>query len=155
MSGGAPLSDGEVFDLFDEVMIDRDNIEHYRGLAAGRLLINRCDRCGHWIYPHRPLCPQCLSWEVTPTEVSGQGRVFMYTLLHQLRDPQSPLAGPMPAAAVELAEQPGLRYLARIVDCPPERLALDMPVALTWIEEEGRLAPAFRPADLPEAAARG
>jgi uncharacterized OB-fold protein len=155
VSASGPLSDQDVFDLFPEVMIDRDNIEHYRALARGRLLINRCDRCGRWIYPHRPLCPACLSWEVTPTEISGKGRVFMYTLLHQLRDPESFLAEPMPAAAVELAEQPGLRYLARIVDCPPDRLALDMPVVLTWIEEDGHPMPAFRPAEPAKVATRG
>ena len=146
MSADASLSDRDVFDLYPEVMIDRDNIEHYRALAQGRLLINRCNDCGHWIYPHRPLCPSCLSWDVAPTQVSGRGRVFTYTLIRQLRDPDSFIAEPLVAAAVELAEQPGLRYLARIVGCRRDELALDMPVVLTWLEEGARLAPAFTPA---------
>lgn len=145
MSEDAALSDRAVFDLYPEVMIDRDNLEHYRALAQGRLLINRCRDCGHWIYPHRPLCPKCLSWDVAPTPVSGEGRVFTYTLIRQLRDADSFIAEPVIAAAVELAEQPGLRYLARIVDCPIPALALDMPVVLTWIQERGRLAPVFAP----------
>lgn len=145
MSERGALSDREVFDLFPKTAIDRDNIAHYRGLAQGRLLINRCQQCGYWIYPHRPLCPQCLSWDVAATEVSGEGRVFTFTLLHQLRDPNSFLAEPAVAAAVELREQAGLRYLARIVNCPRDRLALDMPVSLAWIEEAGRLAPVFEP----------
>jgi uncharacterized OB-fold protein len=145
MSPGAPLSDQEVFDLYPDVMIDRDNLEHYRALAQGRLLINRCEDCGTWIYPHRPLCPRCLSWNVAPTEVSGKGRVFMFTLIQQLRDPDSFIAEPVTAAAVELAEQPGLRYLARIVGCPQDQITLDMPVRLTWIEEGGRPVPAFEP----------
>jgi uncharacterized OB-fold protein len=146
LSPAQPLSDQAVFDLFPEVMIDRDNIEHYRALAQGRLLINRCEECGYWIYPHRPLCPRCLSWRVTPTEVSGRGRIFTYTLLHQLRDPDALVVEPVVEAAVELAEQPGLRYLARIVGCPRDQLALDMPVELAWIEERGRPAPVFAPA---------
>lgn len=155
MSPRAPLSDREVFELFPQVMISRDNIEHYRAMAERRLLINRCDDCGHWIYPHRPLCPECFSWRVTPTQVSGQGRVFTFTLLQQLRDPDSFLAEPVVAAAVELVEQAGLRYLARIVNCPRDRIALDMPVSLTWLDEDGRPAPAFEPAAAPEGGANG
>jgi uncharacterized OB-fold protein len=136
----------EVFDHFHDVHIDRDNIAHYRGLLAGKLLINRCDDCGRWIYPHRPLCPECLSWNVTATEVSGKGRLHMYTLLYQSRDPDNPLTEPMQAAAIELDEQPGLRYLSRVVNCPLEALRHDMPVTLTWIEEKGRRWPAFEPA---------
>jgi uncharacterized OB-fold protein len=151
----APLSDHEVFARFPDVRIDRDNIEHYRALADGRLVINRCGACGYWIYPHRPLCPECLSWDVVPSEVSGQGRIFTFTLLQQLRDPSARLSEPLVAAAVELAEQKGLRYLARVVDCRREEIVLDMPVTLTWIEDQGRLAPAFRPAAAPGPAAGG
>ena len=145
MTGHEPLSDQEVFTLFPNVMINHDNIAHYRALATGHLLINRCDDCGYWIYPHRPLCPKCLSWNVTPTEVSGQGRIFMFTLIHQLRDPDSIIMEPVAAAAIELIEQAGLRYLSRIVNCPLDEITLDMPVALTWIHDGVRLLPAFEP----------
>jgi uncharacterized OB-fold protein len=137
--------DRAVFDHFHDVKIDHDNIAHYRGLMGGRLLINCCQGCGHWIYPHRPICPQCLSWKVEATEVSGKGRLYMYTLLHQSRDPDQPLTAPLQAAAIELVEQPGLRYLSQVVNCPVETLAHDMPVTLTWIEDRGRRWPAFEP----------
>ena len=136
----------EVFAAFPGVLIDRDNIAHYRGLLRGKLLINRCAACGYWIYPHRPLCPQCLSWELKATEVSGDGKVFMFTLIHQERDPNDRLRDPLIAAAVELAEQSGLRYLTRVVNCPRSQLILDMPVQLTWVEDGGRKLPAFEPA---------
>lgn len=139
------FGDHEIFDHFHDVKIDRDNITHYRGLLESKLLFNRCDDCGHWIYPHRPMCPECFSWKVTPTEVSGKGRLYMWTIIHQSRDPNVPLTVPIVTASIELAEQKGLRYLSRIVDCPSETLAHDMPVALTWIQERGRKWPAFAP----------
>jgi uncharacterized OB-fold protein len=139
------LSDHAVFAAFPAVLIDHDSIAHYRGLLAGKLLINRCSACGYWIYPHRPLCPQCLSWEVLPTQVSGHGKIFMFTLIHQERDRRGRLQQPIAAAAVELAEQSGLRYLARIVNCPAAQISLDMPVQLTWQERGGRKLPAFEP----------
>ena len=140
------LSDEAVFAAFRGVLIDRDNIAHYRGLLGGKLLINQCAACGYWIYPHRPLCPRCLSWDVKPAQVSGDGKVFMFTLIHQERDPNDRLREPIITAAVELAEQSGLRFLARVVNCPRSQLVLDMPVRLTWMEHDGRKMPAFEPA---------
>jgi len=142
----AVLSDDAVFNAFPAVLIDRDNIAHYRGILAGKLLINRCAACGYWVYPHRPLCPECLSWDVHPVEISGRGKVFLFTLIHQVREPGGRLREPIAAAAVELVEQSGLRYLARIVNCPSERIIPDMPVQLTWVEGENSVPmPAFEP----------
>jgi len=140
-----PLDDIHVFERYPGIQITRDNIEHYRALAQGKLVINRCHDCHHWIYPHRPMCPECWSWNVTPEEVSGEGHVFMFTLLYQLRDPKSMIHEPVTVAAVELVEQKGLRYLSRIVDCAPEDITHDMPVRLTWLEEGDNLWPAFAP----------
>jgi uncharacterized OB-fold protein len=141
------IDTGELFAKLPDLRIDRDNVEHYRGMLAGKLLINRCQSCGHWIYPHRPLCPECLSWNVKPTEVSGRGKLFMYTLIYQSRDPKVFLEEPIPVAAVELAEQTGLRYLSSIVGCPVHKLRYDMPLQLTWIDQDGIMVPAFEPAD--------
>ncbi len=138
-------SEQAVFDHFHDVRIDRDNIAHYRGLMAGELRINQCGDCGWWIYPHRPMCPQCLSWNVAATQVSGAGHLHMWTVIHQSRDPDNPLVEPIVTAAVELAEQPGLRYLSRIIGQPLQALRHDMPLTLAWITEGGRQWPAFEP----------
>ena len=88
-----------------------------------------------------------LRWNVSATEVSGEARIFMFTLIHQERDPQGRLLEPLPVAAIELNEQPGLRYLATIVNCPTDQIAVDMPVRLVWTERDGLAWPAFEPAD--------
>jgi uncharacterized OB-fold protein len=86
---------------------------------------------------------------VRPTEVSGRGKVFLFTLIHQEREPGGRLREPIVAAAVELAEQHGLRYLARLVNCPTSEVRPDMPVQLTWMEREGQVSmPAFEPAPM-------
>lgn len=144
MNHYGPIDDFRVFELYPDIQLSRDNVEHYRALAQGRLVFNRCHDCGYWIYPHRPICPECLSWNVKPEEVSGYGKVFMFTLLHQLRDATSHILEPMPVAAVELVEQKGLRYLSRIVNCAPDAIAHDLPVQLTWLEGEPSW-PAFEP----------
>jgi uncharacterized OB-fold protein len=147
MSNYGPIDDYRLFELYPDIQLTHDNAEHYRALAQGRLVINRCQDCGFWIYPHRPLCPECWSWNVRAEEVGGEGRVFMFTLLHQLRDPASHILEPVPVAAVELAEQKGLRYLARIVGCAPEDITHEMPVRLVWLDDPGGEIgwPAFAP----------
>lgn len=143
MRNYGPIDDFTVFELYPDIQITHDNVEHYRALAEKRLVINRCGDCGYWIYPHRPICPECWSWNVKPEEISGFGRVYMFTLLYQLRDPKSMSHEPVNVAAVELVEQKGLRYLARIVNCEPHEIDHDMPVRLTWIEQGSLEWPAF------------
>ena len=144
-----PVDDFTVFELYPDVQVNRDNVEYYRGLAEQKLLINRCGDCGRWIYPHRPICPECWSWSVKAEEVSGLGTVFMWTTLMQQRNPQSQMEQ-VAVAAVEFAEQKGLRYLARIVNCAPGDIYHDMPVRLTWVEIGNLEWPVFEP--LPGAA---
>jgi len=152
-----PVSDDEVFERFPDVLITYDNIEHYRGLLEQKLLINRCDDCGYWIYPHRPLCPRCWSWSVTPSQVSGRGQIYLLTRIQQAR--ANDLAGQQQGAvvlvAVELAEQKGLRYLSTVDEVAFTDLRHDMAVELTWIERNGLRVPAFRPAHLHEEARVG
>lgn len=141
---GATISNEDVLAKFPDVPVDYDNIFHYRGLLDRKLMFNRCDRCGHWIYPHRPLCPECWSEEVTPTEVSGKGKVYFFTVSHQ----GVPVPGetfPFGVIAVELVEQDGLRYLTTIRGCPINEIRCDMPVELDWVDRAGTPAPVFRP----------
>jgi uncharacterized OB-fold protein len=141
----ATLTDGEVFDAFPSVFITHDNIEYFRGLAERRLVINRCDDCGYWIYPNRPLCPECWSTSITPTEVSGKGTVFYYTILHQGREIPG-FEYPHLIAGVELAEQEGMRYLAPIVEVPQQDVHEGMPVELVWLDIPGGPVAGFKPA---------
>jgi uncharacterized OB-fold protein len=77
----------------------------------------------------------------------------MFTVVQQSRDPNATTREPEVPAAIELVEQPGLRYLARIVNCPVDQIALDMPVSLRWIRDGARLLPVFEPASGARASA--
>jgi hypothetical protein len=148
------ITDQEVLERFPNVLIDRDNVAHYRGLLQKKLLVNRCQDCGYWIYPERPICPECWSFNVRAEEVSGKGTVYMFTLLHQ--GPPIPgvdFSTPHPIAGIELPEREGLRYLSTIVNCPNQDIKIGMPVELTWIERAGVPAAAFQPAG--KSAAKG
>ena len=149
MTGSTDITDEGLLARFPGWDVDRDSAAHYRGRLERRLLLQRCDDCGTWHHPPRPMCPACWSWNVEPTAVSGRGTIYLLILLHQ--GPPAPgvdySAGPYPVAAVELEEQPGLRITSTIVDTPPQELAIGQPVELTWIERNGLPFPAFRRTD--------
>jgi uncharacterized OB-fold protein len=141
------ISDEVVLERFPAVRLDHINKHYYRGLLRHELLVNRCLACGRWHTPMRPLCPDCWSTDVRPAAVSGRGTVHLLTFLHQ--GPPAPgvdYSAPFPLAAVELAEQPGLRVEATLVECPREAMRIGLDVELTWIDREGAPWPAFRPA---------
>ena len=141
--------DEEVFDKFPDVLIDQDNIRHFRGLLQRRLLINRCRQCGEWIYPHFPSCPKCWSEDVAPEEVSGRGSVYMFTFSYvgHKNSIVDGLDAPKRTcwAAIELVEREALRYLAPIVGCEESEIHIGMAVQLDWYTRNGTPLPQFRP----------
>jgi uncharacterized protein len=141
------ISDAELIDRFPRYRVDHDTKGFYRGWLDRRLLMNRCADCGRWHHPPKPLCPACWSTSIVPTEVSGRGKIHLLVLLHQ--GPSAPgvdyAAGPYPVAAVELEEQPSLRFTSTVVDCPAEQLRIGLPVELVWHERDGAPFPVFRP----------
>ncbi len=125
----------EVFDAFRRVRIDQDNAAYYQALLERRLVVNRCDDCGHWHQPPRPLCPKCWSWSISPTTVSGEGTIAMVTVLHQ--GPPRPgvdYADGHAVIAVDLDEQPGLRVAGGVVGTPGPDVRVGQRVSVVWRE---------------------
>jgi uncharacterized OB-fold protein len=122
--------------------ITRDNAFFWEGLAAGKLLIQRC-RCGRLRHPPGPACPHChsLHWD---TEVAcGRGRVYSWVVAHHPAIP--PFEYPNPIALVELEE--GTRIVANLVGVAPDAIREGMPVVCEIAEvEPGFHVPSFRPA---------
>ena len=139
------ITDEDLVARFPGHPIDHDNKEVYRARLDHRLLVNRCDDCGTWHQPPKPVCPSCWSWNVTPTPVAGTGTVFMYELLHHGPPADGvDYSSPHPVVTVELDEQPGLRLTSTVVGSPNEDIAIGRRAELAWIERDGAPFPAFR-----------
>ena len=121
--------------------ITDENGAFWTGGRDGELLIIRCTSCGYWIHPPTPRCPHCLSDAVEPQAVSGRGTVYSYTINRQAWVPG--LEVPFVIAMVELDEQPGLRLMTNIVDCPTEEVEIGMPVEVAFVERGEAFIPVF------------
>jgi uncharacterized protein len=115
--------------------------DFWRGGADGELRIQRCQACGMWLHPPRPLCRRCLSPDLFPEAVSGRGAVWSFTV-NRYQWAQG-LEPPYVLAEVELEEQPGLRLLTTIVDC--EDVQIGMPVQVRFEPAGDAWVPVFAP----------
>ncbi len=119
--------------------------EHFwRGGADGELRFLRCQDDGTYVHPPAPICPECLGKNVSPEAVSGRATVLTYTLNHQqwVPSPDHPYC----IAIVELEEQPGLRLMTNVVNCPAEDVRIGMPVKVLFEAYEDIFIPVFEPA---------
>jgi uncharacterized OB-fold protein len=139
------LTDEELVERFREYQLDHDNKAIFRGWLDRRLLVMRCNDCGTWHEPAKPICPACWSTAVTPQPVSGRGTIFMVIFLFQ-GPPAAGVdySGGYPVVTVELAEQPGLRYTSTVVGAANADIVIGAPVELDWAERDGTPLPVFR-----------
>ncbi len=92
-----------------------------------QLMIQRCAACGHYQFPPRSVCVECLEEAPEWVEAAGTGSVFTFTIQHR---EAAGFAGQAPytLAMVQLDEGP--RIMSRIVD--DGAVAIGMDVALRW-----------------------
>jgi uncharacterized protein len=139
------VSDVELVALFPDVRMDHVNKYAYRGRLDRQLLINRCQDCGTWQEPPRPLCPRCWSFDVKAEPVSGRGTIYLAMFLHQ--GPARTgvdYSRPYPVVAVDLVEQEGLRFTSTVVGADNSAIQIGKQVELDWLERDGIPLPVFR-----------
>jgi uncharacterized OB-fold protein len=124
---------------------DETSVFFWEGAREGRLLLQRCDRCTRFQYPPEVVCVHCQSTELTPTEVSGRGRLWTYTVVDRVFDAGFADAVPYAVALVELEEQAGLKMLTNVVDVPLDELEIGMPLEVAYEDRGEVVVPQFHP----------
>jgi uncharacterized OB-fold protein len=118
--------------------------EFYEWCRKHELRFQRCQQCGAWRHPPRPMCASChsLQWEWAPTK--GQGAVYCWTTVHQALDPAFAEAVPYAAVVVELDEGP--RLATWVTAISPDELRLGLPVEV-WFDSVSAdvTLPKFKP----------
>jgi uncharacterized OB-fold protein len=120
----------------------------WRACRAGRLEFTRCVPCRHFIHPSRPICPKCRGRNLEVAAVSGRARLHSFTVNHQRWYPSQEV--PYVIGLVELIEQPVLRLMTNIINCPLDRVQIGMPLRVVFetVSEDVAL-PVFEPEEQP------
>jgi uncharacterized OB-fold protein len=114
-------------------------------LRDERVVLQRCDDCGTWVYYPRARCSHCLSDRLTWTPVDGAGTVYTFTVAEQATAPAFADDVPQLLAVVELAE--GVRLSTTLVGVEPAEVAIGMPVVPAFDHgDDGITLLRFRPA---------
>ena len=123
--------------------INDENRPHWEAAKNRELVLQKCLDCGQFRYPPAPICPHCLSLNSEWAKVSGRGRVYTWTIFHQVYHPAFKDDVPYNVAVIKLEEGPQL--LSNVVDCHNEDIYMDMPVEVVFeaVTEEVTL-PKFR-----------
>lgn len=94
---------------------DEDNAPFLDGWCDGKLKLQRARAGGPLFFYPRPICPFTGSDDLIWVDVSGQGRIVSFSIVHRPNHPAFNAEAPIILAEVELDE--GATLLARIVGC--------------------------------------
>ncbi|NOZ50340.1 MAG: Zn-ribbon domain-containing OB-fold protein [Chloroflexi bacterium] len=117
---------------------------YWTAARQGKLLIQRCKTCHHYVFYPRLVCPHCGADALAWVEATGKGVIYTYSVV--TNNPPSAFMADLPfvIAVVQLAE--GVRMMANIVDCDSAALHCDMPVEVTFEARSDEITlPQFRP----------
>jgi uncharacterized protein len=118
---------------------------YWDGLRENKLLMPRCDACGHHWFPPSLLCPHCSAENWSWAAVSGRGRVFSYVVYHRVYHPGFADEVPYAVAVIELDEGP--RMISNVVGIAPDKLVCDMKVEIAYEAISTTVTlPKFKPA---------
>ena len=123
------------------------NQPFWDGAKAGKLMMQKCQNCGTWVFCPRPVCGDCASDKLEWVQVSGKGKVFSFTVIREVVG--QALRGfapdiPYVTAWVDLDDGP--RFCSNIIGCPIEKVHIDMPVEVVFEESgDGITLPKFKP----------
>lgn len=126
---------------------DEQSAPFWEAAAEHILVLARCRQCAAWSLPPEAVCTRCGSidagFEFAP--VSGAGFVRSWTVVRQSFLPGFDEDLPFVLVDVELADQPEVRLIGRLLDGVESQPELDEPVELAWEDLAPEVSvPAFR-----------
>ncbi|WP_454634195.1 Zn-ribbon domain-containing OB-fold protein [Bradyrhizobium cenepequi] len=91
------------------------NQPFWSGLQSGEFKTTRCTKCSEATFPPKPICPRCWCTDMDWVDISPDGEVYSYTVIHAAPAIFAEEA-PYVVAIVDLDQ--GLRLASRVLDKP-------------------------------------
>ncbi len=103
--------------------------QFYKSLQQHKLIAAKCLKCGKTHLPPRPVCDNCLSQEFEWVNLTGEGRLLTYTVIH-VAPQQFEALVPYAVGIVQLEE--GLKIPGMINGVTHEQLKIGMHLKLDF-----------------------
>ena len=122
---------------------NRDSQPYWDGLAAHRLVLQRCAACRVVRHYPRPVCDRCYALDCDWVEVSGRGSLHSWTVAHHAFHPGFKRELPYTLVTVDLDE--GVRMQAPLIDPDSGPLAIGDALEIAYEDVSATLTlPRFR-----------
>lgn len=122
-------------------MSDDLSAPYWDGAEHGRLVLQRCDSCGHIRHYPRMLCPLCQSFDVSPVDGGAEGTVYSWTVAHQAFSPDPP--APVPYTVVTVDFPSGARVVGLLDGDVSLRIGLPVRLHFERRSADGPPVPVF------------
>jgi uncharacterized OB-fold protein len=101
----------------------------YKFVEEGKVMAAKCNKCGAMFLPPRPACTKCFSKDLQWMQLSSNGVLLTYTVIH-VAPKQFEAEAPYPVGIVKLDK--GLQLLGRIRGVEPNQLKIGMELSIDF-----------------------
>lgn len=99
----------------------------YKFVGEGKLMAAKCNKCENILLPPKPVCPKCLSKDLSWKEVGKQGKLQTYTVIH-VPPLQFQSMCPYILGIVKLEDGPNLIGMVRGVEASNVKIGMNLTV---------------------------
>lgn len=112
----------------------------------GKLVLQKCQRCGTFNFHPKPWCIECGSRELVWTDAKPMGTVYSFTISRTVAMNYPGWEKDLPVLLCLIDLDDGARMYAQVTDCSPEEIRIGMRVKVHFedISDEAGI-PKFRP----------
>ncbi|MDH7563963.1 MAG: Zn-ribbon domain-containing OB-fold protein [Candidatus Bathyarchaeota archaeon] len=100
-----------------------------QGLSQGKLLGGKCVKCRKIHFPPRPLCDKCFSDRFEQVEISPNGKLLTYTIIH-IAPSQFQAMAPYAMGIVQMEN--GLKVPGMIRDVAADKIKIGMSLKIMF-----------------------
>jgi len=114
----------------------------WEGLAAEKILIQRCRACQRWQWGPEWICHHCHSDDLGFDEVAGEGRIYSYERVWHPVHPALKDQGPYLIVLVSLPQADDVRLVGNLLGRAEQTVEIGAPVRAVF-EHHDRAEPPF------------
>jgi len=122
-------------------------VQNYiNGLKSGKILGSKCKKCGKLMFPLKPICTKCGSFDVEEFETTGKGTLRSFTVIYVAPEK---FKDKVPYVVVLVNLNEGGTIMGRLIGVDPnkpEDIKIGIRVRFEPLVENGETIVAFEPA---------
>ncbi len=97
---------------------------YWEGVQQERLMVQRCNGCGTWVWGPEWICHSCHSFDLKWTEVAPEGRIYSWERPWHPVHPALKDHGPYIVVLVELPHADNIRMIGNLLGDPKQTVEI-------------------------------